>query len=152
MAKRNPRLLAVASGGGHWVQLLRLRDAFEGFDTAYVSMFDNYAEAVSDSRFYTIPDASRFDRLSFFKVWAKALRIVLAERPSAVVTTGSAPMLSFIVLGRAMGARTLWIDSIANAERMSSSGRLARKLAECTISQWPDVASREGVECWGSIL
>jgi hypothetical protein len=27
---RKPRLLAVSSGGGHWVQLLRLRSAFAG--------------------------------------------------------------------------------------------------------------------------
>jgi hypothetical protein len=61
-------------------------------------------------------------------------------------------MLSFIALGRLTGARTLWIDSIANSERMSSSGRLARKLAHQTISQWPEVAASEGVECWGSVL
>lgn len=149
---RPRRLLAVASGGGHWVQLLRLRDAFAGFDTAYVSMFDNYADAVPGARLYTVPDASRFDKLAFAKVWAKALRIMLRERPHAVVTTGSMPMLAFIMLGRAMGARTLWIDSIANSERMSSSGRLARRLAHRTVSQWPEVAAREGVPCWGSIL
>lgn len=147
-----PKLLAVASGGGHWIQLLRLRDAFEDFETSYVSMFENYADAVPGARLYTIPDASRFDKLSFLKVWAKAVRIMAAERPRAIVTTGSAPMLSFIILGRLTGARTLWIDSIANAERMSSSGRLARKLAHQTVSQWPEVAVREGVECWGAIL
>ena len=151
MARRK-RLLAVASGGGHWIQLLRLREAFDGFDVAYVSMFENYAEAVPGSRFYTIPDASRFDKAAFAKIWVKAIRIALKERPSVIVTTGSAPMLSFIILGRLMGARTLWIDSIANCERMSSSGRLARKLAGRTVSQWPEVAAAEGVQCWGSIL
>jgi UDP-N-acetylglucosamine:LPS N-acetylglucosamine transferase len=152
MAQRMPRLLAVASGGGHWIQLLRLRDAFAGFETAYVSMFENYADAVPGARLYTIPDASRFDKLSFVKVGLKALWIMAKERPRAIVTTGSAPMLSFILLGRLIGARTLWIDSIANAERMSSSGRLARKLAHRTVSQWPEVAAAEGVECWGSVL
>ncbi|MFO6446925.1 UDP-N-acetylglucosamine--LPS N-acetylglucosamine transferase [Erythrobacter sp. NE805] len=147
-----PRLLAVASGGGHWVQLLRLRDAFAGYETAYVSMFENYAEAVPGARLHTIPDASRFNKLSFLKVALKALWIMAKERPRAVVSTGSAPMLFFILLGRLMGARTLWIDSIANAERMSSSGRLARKLAHRTVSQWPEVAEKEGVQCWGSIL
>lgn len=149
---RKPRLLAVASGGGHWVQLLRLRGAFRDFEPSYVSMFDNYAEAVPGSNFHTIPDASRFDKLSFLKVWAKAIWIMAKERPNAVVTTGSAPMLSFIILGRLIGARTLWVDSIANAERMSSSGRFARKIAHCTISQWPEVAEKEGVQYWGSIL
>lgn len=147
-----PRLLALASGGGHWVQLQRLRPAFEGFETAYVSMFPSYAEQVAGSRYYMVPDASRFDLRSFIPVFFKALGIMLRERPRAVVTTGSAPMLAFILLGRLIGARTLWVDSIANSERMSSSGRMAKRLAHRVISQWPEVAAKEGVECWGAIL
>lgn len=152
MSSHKPRLLALASGGGHWVQLQRLRPAFEAFDTAYVSMFESYAEQVAGSRYYIIPDASRFDLKSFLPVALKAVGILLKERPRAIVTTGSAPMLAFILLGRLMGARTLWVDSIANSERMSTSGRLARKLAHRVVSQWPEVAAREGVECWGAVV
>ena len=151
MAKRK-RLLAIASGGGHWIQLLRLRPAFEEFDVVFVSMLDSYAEQVGDSRFYLVPDASRFDLNGFVPVFLKALRVILKERPSAIVTTGSAPMLAFIVLGRLFGARTLWVDSIANAERMSSSGRLARKFAHQVVSQWPEVAEAEGVPHWGAVI
>ena len=147
-----PRLLALASGGGHWVQLQRLRPAFEAFDTAYVSMFDSYEEMVAPARYYTVPDASRFDVRAFAPVFLRAARILAKERPKAIVTTGSAPMLAFIVLGRMMGAKTLWVDSIANSERMSSSGRLARKLAHKTISQWPAVAAAEEVEHWGAVV
>lgn len=147
-----PRLLAIASGGGHWVQLQRLRPAFAAYDTAYVSMFDSYAQLVAPARYYTVPDASRFDLRAFAPVFAKAIKILAKERPKAIVTTGSAPMLAFILLGRMMGARTLWVDSIANSERMSSSGRLARKLAHKVISQWPEVAKAEGVEHWGAVI
>jgi UDP-N-acetylglucosamine:LPS N-acetylglucosamine transferase len=134
------------------VQLQRLRPAFAAFDTAYVSMFDSYAEMVAPARYYTVPDASRFDVRAFAPVFLRAARILAKERPKAIVTTGSAPMLAFIVLGRMMGAKTLWVDSIANSERMSSSGRLARKLAHKTISQWPAVAVAEGVEHWGAVV
>ena len=147
-----PRLLAAASGGGHWIELLRLRPAFEGWDIAYVSMFENYAAAVPGLRLHTVPDASRFDKLAFLKVFLRAVPIMLKERPRAVVTTGSAPMLAFILLGRLMGARTLWIDSIAQAEEMSSSGRLAKRLAHTVVAQWPEVAAREGIPCWGRVL
>ena len=85
-------------------------------------------------------------------VFLKAFAILLRERPKALVTTGSAPMLAFVLLARLMGVRTLWIDSIANSERLSSSGRLAKKLAHRVVSQWPDVAEREGVACWGAVI
>lgn len=149
---RQPRLLAAASGGGHWIELLRLKRAFEGWDIAYVSMFDNYVSAVPGARYYTVPDASRFDKLAFFKIALKALRIILKERPDAIVTTGSAPMLWFLLFGRMIGARSLWIDSIAQAEEMSSSGKIAKKLASVAVAQWPEVARAEGIECWGAVL
>ena len=150
--RRTPRVLAVASGGGHWVQLERLRPAFRGFDVAYVSMFESYRQMVKGHSYYVIPDASRFDITGFIPVFWRAAKIVIRERPAAIVTTGSAPMLAFLMLGRLIGAKTLWIDSIANSERLSSSGRLARKLAHQVVSQWPTVAATEGVECWGSVL
>jgi UDP-N-acetylglucosamine:LPS N-acetylglucosamine transferase len=149
---RAPRLLAAASGGGHWIELLRLRPAFAGWDVAYVSMFDNYAAAVPGARYHQVPDASRFDKLAFIKVGLKAAWIMVKERPDAIVTTGSAPMLWFLLLGRLTGTRSLWIDSIAQAEEMSSSGRIAKKLASRTICQWPEVAEAEGLECWGAVL
>jgi UDP-N-acetylglucosamine:LPS N-acetylglucosamine transferase len=150
MAK--PKLIALASGGGHWVQLQRLRPAFAEFDTVYVSMFDSYADQVAGSPYYTVPDASRFDVKSFAPVFAKAMWILLKERPRRLVTTGSAPMLAFVLLARLMGARTLWVDSIANSERLSSSGRLAKRIAHRVVSQWPEVAAREGVQCWGAVI
>lgn len=146
------KLLALASGGGHWVQLQRLRPAFADFETVYVSMFDSYAEQVAGSRYYMVPDASRFDLKSFVPVVLRALHIMIRERPRAVVTTGSAPMLAFVLLGRLTGARTLWIDSIANSERLSSSGRLAKKIAHEVVSQWPEVAEREQVGYWGAVI
>src|ERR1700756_603111 len=135
MAK--PKLIALASGGGHWVQLQRLKPVFEQFETVYVSMFESYAEQVAGSRYYVVPDASRFELKSFAPVFLKAIAILLRERPKALVTTGSAPMLAFVLLARLMGVRTLWIDSIANSERLSSSGRLAEKLGPRRVLPWP---------------
>lgn len=115
-------------------------------------MFENYASCMPDARYYTVPDASRFDKLAFLKVFAKALPIMLRERPHAIVTTGSAPMLAFLLIAKLMGTKTLWIDSIAQAEEMSSSGKLAKKLATKAVAQWPEVANAEGVDCWGAVL
>jgi UDP-N-acetylglucosamine:LPS N-acetylglucosamine transferase len=77
---------------------------------------------------------------------------MLKERPDAIVTTGSAPMLWFLIFGRLIGAKTLWIDSIAQAEKMSSSGRIAKKLATVAVAQWPEVARDEDIEYWGAVL
>jgi UDP-N-acetylglucosamine:LPS N-acetylglucosamine transferase len=149
---RRPRLLAGASGGGHWIELLRLRPAFDGFDVAYVSTFATHADVVEEHRYYRVPDTSRFRVTTMIPVFVRALFILLKERPTALITTGSAPMLPFIALGRLLGARTLWIDSIANSEHLSTSGRIAKRLAHRCLAQWPAVGEAEAIECWGKVL
>lgn len=149
---RRPRLLAGASGGGHWVELRRLRAAFEGFDVAYVSTFESYAEVVAGHRYYAVPDASRFSLKGFAPIFARALVVMIRERPAAFITTGSAPMLPFLLMARLFGVRTLWIDSIANAEHLSTSGRIAKRLAHRCLAQWPEVGAQEDIECWGRIV
>ena len=79
--------------------------------------------------------------------------VLLRERPHVVVTTGSAPGMIALALAKCLlRSRTMWIDSIANSERMSSSGRLAKRLAHRVVSQWPEVAEREKVGCWGAVI
>ncbi len=150
--KRPIRLLAVASGGGHWVQLLRLRPAFAGCDIAYATVHADCAAQVTGARFFSFRDASRKNPLSFPIVALQLLRAVIVVRPDVIVTTGSAPALIAILFGRLCGAQTLWVDSIANSERMSSSGLRARRLAHMCVTQWPELAENPRPLYWGSVL
>ncbi len=151
VAERRTRVLAIASGGGHWVQLLRLRPAFDGCDVSFATVHADSAADVDGAPFYTFRDASRADWWNFAPVAWQLARVLWRVRPDVVVTTGAMPPLAAIVLGRLSGARTLWIDSVANSERLSSSGRIARAVAHCTVTQWPGLATAQ-VPCWGSVL
>jgi hypothetical protein len=81
---------------------------------------------VGNQRFYVIPDATRWDRWGVLRLAARIARILLQERPQVVVSTGAAPGCIALVLGRLLGARTIWLDSIANVERLSLAGRMVR--------------------------
>ena len=152
VTKRSKRILAVASGGGHWVQLLRLRPAFENFEVTYVSRDPSSCQDVTNARFFTIGDASRSQKLAFFGVILKAFWILLRTRPAVIITTGAAPGLVILALGKTLfGAKTIWVDSIANVEKLSGSGVLAARFADLRLTQWPDLAS-DDVEHWGAVL
>jgi UDP-N-acetylglucosamine:LPS N-acetylglucosamine transferase len=146
------KILAVASGGGHWVQLLRLRPAFVGCRVTYVTVQPSYAEQVSGERFHAVCDATRWDRLKLIRMALQILWILVKERPDMVISTGAAPGVVALRLGKWVGARTVWLDSIANVEALSMSGRKAKKFADLTLSQWPDVAKQEGCEFKGAVL
>ena len=147
------RVLVIASGGGHWVQMRRLRPAFEGHDVAYVSVYPDYAEDVAGHRFYAVTDITRLSLAKLLILVPQFVRILLAERPDVVITTGSAPGLVGIAIAKAITkARTVWIDSIANCERMSSSGKQARRFADEWLTQWPELSTPSGPHYWGAVL
>lgn len=147
------RVLLVASGGGHWVQLRRLRPAFEGFDVAYASVFDDYADEVGGARFYQIHDATRRDPWRVFVMIPQIARMLLKERPDVVMTTGALPGLVTIALAKVLTrSRTVWLDSIANVERMSGSGMQAKWFADEWLTQWPEVAKETGATHWGAVI
>jgi hypothetical protein len=134
--RRAPRVLAISSRGGHWTQLRRLRKAFDGCDTTWASTDPGLAKEVAPDRFALIPDASRWDRVKL--VWSIlcVLWLVVRTRPDAIVSTGAAPGFFALRFGRFVGARTLWLDSFANAEELSLSGRKASAFADIALTQW----------------
>lgn len=149
---RNRRVLAVSSGGGHWVQMLRLRPAFEGHRVTYVTVRRSYAEDVPGQRFRTIVDATRWNRVKLVMLGAQLVFIMLRERPHVVISTGAAPGYFALRLGRLFGARTVWLDSIANIERMSMTGDLVRPWADAWLTQWRHLAGESGPSFEGAVL
>ena len=152
MTAPRQRVLAVASAGGHWVQLMRLRPAFDGCDIAFVTTNAGYRADVGDARYYTVRDANRWDKIGLLRQLTKLAWVVLRERPDVVVTTGAAPGYFAIRLARLLGARTAWVDSIANAEELSLSGQMAGRHADLWLTQWPELAAPDGPHYSGAVL
>ena len=146
------RVLAVASSGGHWVQLLRILPAFENADIAFATVLASCRSQVPNSRFYFVNDATRWNKMGLIRLAIRIAWIVLKERPHVVVSTGAAPGFFGLLFGRLIGAKTIWIDSMANAEHISMAGSLAGKYADLWLTQWPHLARPEGPYYGGSVL
>ena len=134
------------------MQLLRLRPAFFDCDIAYVTVQEDYRSQLDRGRFYAVTDATRWSRWNLLRMIAEVSWVVIKERPDVVISTGAAPGVVALRIGKWLGARTIWIDSIANLEQMSMSGKRVRKFADLCLSQWPDVAIVEGCSHKGAVL
>ena len=56
-------------------------------------------------------------------------------------------------LGKLLGAKVIWIDSITNVERISLSGRMVRYISDLFLVQWPELAEQyENVEYVGEVI
>ena len=81
--------------------------------------------------------------MQVLKMAVQVFKILRREKPDVVISTGAAPGLLGIIAGRSVGAKTVWIDSIANVERLSLSGKLAARVANRTYTQWPHLATEK---------
>jgi len=147
------RILAIASGGGHWSQLQRIRPAFDGHDLLYVTTLAGLDHTVPNEKVKLVRDVSRTNRLAALVLFTQLFGIILQFRPHVVITTGAAPGVLALWLAKAAGARTIWIDSVANVEDLSMSGRMAKFCSDMWLTQWPHIVSRyPGLSFKGSVL
>ena len=82
-----PKLLAVSSGGGHWIQLMRIKHAFEDCLVTFVTVHDSYRNQVADHNFYVVNDANRWDKIGLLRAARKLAWIIWTEKPDIVIST-----------------------------------------------------------------
>jgi hypothetical protein len=159
IADRSHLIIAMgASAGGHTDQLLSLGkhvDLWPASPALYVTTLDILAAkyAATGKRVYVIGECDRRKLSAIPGVIWRSLRCAWIERPHVVVTTGSMPLVVFCLWAKLLGAKIVWIDSVANTDGLSMSGRLARRFADLCLTQWPEVAQHEwGVEYAGQLI
>lgn len=146
------RILAIASGGGHWEQMLLLRPAFDDADVHFVTTADGFAEHAGIADADIVADFNRRSPLAGVRCSIALLRIVRRVRPDLVISTGAAPGLVGLIIGRLFGAKTVWIDSVANSDQLSMSGKVAGRFVDLWLTQWEHLASARGPRYFGSLL
>ncbi len=84
----------------------------------------------------------------------EAVRVALEleERPDVVVSTGALPGFFGVVLGKRLGAKTIWVDSLANVEELSLSGEKVGPHADLWLTQWEELAYPGGPRYAGTVL
>lgn len=152
MTQPLPKILAISSGGGHWVQLLRLRPAFEGAHVIFATVKEGYRADVEGCEFRVIADGNLSNKWALVKSASSIIRLLLVERPDTVISTGAAPGYFAIRFGKLLGMRTVWVDSIANADELSMSGKKAGGCADLWLTQWAHLAAENGPKHYGSVL
>jgi len=82
-----------------------------------------------------------------------AFRVVRAQRPRVVVTTGAGVAVPFCWISKLFGARIIYVESLARISNVSLTARLVHPVADELFVQWPSLAGRlrKAVYC-GSIF
>ena len=131
----------------------RLLPAFVSDDLHFASTEASYQQVNPSHPFTHIPEASR--NSSYFAILKQALcvfKLVASIRPDVIVSTGASVGFFALLFGKKLGAKTIWVDSIANVDSISMSGEKAKKHADLFITQWQHLAQGERPAWYGAVI
>jgi UDP-N-acetylglucosamine--N-acetylmuramyl-(pentapeptide) pyrophosphoryl-undecaprenol N-acetylglucosamine transferase len=134
-----------------------IRVALAASPGGHIDLLTALAETVSDAeRVWVVPDGARRaalaaqgERTAAVRIFGGSPRALLANlrevgralrgfRPEVVVTSGAGVVVPYCVLARALGARVIFIETMARVTSGSRAGRVLSRLAEATLVQWPE--------------
>lgn len=135
----SPRLLLVASTGGHLTQLMAMRPWWENCERTWVTFDNQHAssalsgEAVIHAHSPTtrnIPNALRNLVL--------AHRTLTALRPDLVVSTGAGVAAPFFAVAHLRRIRTMYIEVIDRIGSRTLTGRMVYPFVDTFAVQWQE--------------
>jgi beta-1,4-N-acetylglucosaminyltransferase len=135
-------ILLVCSSGGHLLQLVSLREAWDGFSRAWVTFDKTDARSLLQGEtVYFAHGPTNRNVPNLMRNLRLAWRLLRRVRPKVVLTTGAGVAVPFAWIGRLLGARVVYVESFTRIDEPSLSCRLIAPVAERVYVQWPELAT-----------
>lgn len=135
-------------------QLLALKPAWEDCQRAWVSLRAADSEhLLADEQVVWAHGPTNRSVSKLLRNIAVAVRTLRRADPDAVISTGAALAVPFIVLARLTGRKAIYVESFTRTEGLSLSGRMVYPFATDFFVQWPEAATgRPKARFVGAIL
>src|SRR4030042_3475460 len=141
MNKKNAFRIAIAcSAGGHMVQARQLEPVYTKYDHFYFTVSGEIADKMrKTTRVRSIPNIFRFNPLSWISGMILSAGIALIERPDIVISTGSGVTVFFCIFTKLLGAKLVFIESMAKVEKPTITARMLYPFTDLFIVQWSNL-------------
>ncbi|MEJ2703105.1 MAG: hypothetical protein P8Z79_11750 [Sedimentisphaerales bacterium] len=148
------KICLVASSGGHLTELLKLSSTWKQHEVTFITTLPMVrADLRRSGAVYVVGECNRQHPWKSMGVLIRCIRIMWRERPDVVMSTGAAAGCMSCLLGKVLGAKIVWLDSITNVDRLSFSGSMVRHISDLFLVQWPGLAGRyKRVEFIGAVI
>ncbi|HLQ81628.1 MAG TPA: PssD/Cps14F family polysaccharide biosynthesis glycosyltransferase [Brachybacterium sp.] len=134
-----PRLLLVASTGGHLTQLMALRPWWENYERAWVTFDNQHARsALTGEDIIHAHSPTTRNIPNALRNLALARRTLDALRPDLVVSTGAGVAVPFFAIAHLRGIRTMYIEVIDRIRSRTLTGRMAYPFVDQFAVQWQE--------------
>ena len=137
------KVIFISSMGGHLTELMQLKSIFKDYDYKIVtekhkSTTGLKAKYKSKIDYLLAGNKDHLLRYLFiipFNI-IKSLTIFLRFKPDVVVTTGAHTCVAMCYIAKLFRKKIIYIESFANIETKTLTGRLVYPIADIFIVQW----------------
>jgi len=134
------KIAVACSPGGHMVQAKQLAGVYEKYNHFYFTFSGPVADKMKNTtRVRAIPNIVRRNPLSWIVGVVLSAHAVLMERPDVVISTGAGIVVFFCVFAKLLGAKLIFIESMARIERPTLTARFLYPFSDLFIVQWPNL-------------
>lgn len=140
------KVLFIASTGGHLSELLQLSPIFQKYDYSLITEKTKSNIVLSKKHpnrvYYLIPGsyttflAKIMYPFKFIANCFKSLYFFLKIKPDVVVTTGAHNTVPMCYIAHLFKKKVIFIETFANSEGPTRSGRMVYPIADKFIVQW----------------
>ena len=132
----------IASSGGHLEQLMMLKPLMKKYDSFIVTEKTNYSVSNLEFNTYYLHQVNRREKSFIFRMIGnslKTLKILISERPDAVISTGALATIPMCLFGKIFGKKIIFIESFAKVNSQTLTGKLVYKFADQFYVQWDEM-------------
>jgi len=143
------KIAFVASYGGHLSEVKRMVDQ-DFYAKNEIKIVFVTTLPTKNNSFY-LKDFNRNNFLGGLWQFWPIVKYIKKQKIDLVITTGAAPGLYFGLIARLMGKKTIWVDSLANVDKISMSGKIATYFYHQVYVQWEHL-SKGNIHYIGCLL
>ena len=140
------KVLFISSTGGHFTELMSLSPLFEKYDYTIITEKDKTSENLKEKfgkKLYFLPYGTRSKLFTYiFKylyLCIKTVYLYFKIRPKVIVTTGTHTAGPMCILGKIFGSKIIYIETFANIDKKTATGKIIYKIADLFIVQWEEM-------------
>ncbi len=119
------------------MEIKELACVYEKYDHFFFTFSGGVAEELKKKmRVRDIPNIVRRNPLSWLMGAAMSLCVAVDERPDIVITTGAGVVVFFCVFAKMLGAKIIFLESMARINKPTLTGRILYPFSDLFLVQW----------------
>ena len=140
------KVLFISSTGGHLQELMQLKELFKEYDYHIITEKDittQYLKKEYKNRVDFLPYCTRSKIVKYLFIYSflifKTIYLFLKIKPNVIITTGSHTAVPMCYLGKLFNKKIIYIETFANINNKTLSGRIIYPISDLFIVQWEEM-------------